>query len=82
MQPSPELEQHLEKYGVVTRDPASEQYFSAIVNIAINEYHISVKDIAEKCSCSFPTVERWAKGISAPAVQMRPFVLEWLVERM
>lgn len=82
MQLTPELEQHLQKYGVTTRDPSSEQYFSAVVNIAINEYHISVKDIAEKCGCSFPTVERWAKGVSVPHVAMRPLVLEWLVEMM
>lgn len=80
MQPSPELEQHLEKYGVKSRDVSNQEYFSAVVNIAINEYNISVKDIAEKCGCSFPTVERWAKGVSTPHIAMRPLALDWIVE--
>ena len=71
------LQQYFGKYDL-PQDP--DKYFSAVVNIAMRDYNLPVKDIAEKCGCSFPTVERWAKGINTPYRLMQPKVLELIVE--
>lgn len=76
------IEKYFCKYGLQDEDRRSEAYFSGVVAIALNEYALEITDIAHEFGVSKPTVERWAKGVSAPMPQLRPFVLEWIVENI
>ncbi len=82
VEPNPELEKHLENYGVGSREPTNPEYFSAVVKIAIEEFKIPITDITNKFGVSQPSVERWASGRNAPHVTMRPHVLEWILEKL
>ena len=70
----------LVKYGTTVMDEESEEYFSAIVDIAVNEYQIPVKKICREFGVSKPTVERWIQGRNAPHPIMRKVALERIIE--
>jgi len=77
-----QFEKYFDKYGLENPDPTSKEYFTAIVNIAHNEYDIPFSKFSEQFGISIPTLERWTNGENVPHRAMRPVVLEWLVDNL
>ncbi|MFH1066082.1 MAG: helix-turn-helix domain-containing protein [Nanoarchaeota archaeon] len=77
-----EFESYLAKYGLINANPLSDEYFTGVMQIAIDEYKMPIPDIAREFGVSIVTVERWQKGKGAPHPVLRPSVLEWLIENI
>lgn len=43
------------------------QEFQSQLAKLMEQYGLTVKDVAHVAGCSFPTVERWLRGVSSPA---------------
>ena len=76
------IDKYFEKYNVHNPDPTSKEYFSGVVKIALNEYHLPVKEIATEFEVADSTIERWASGIAVPVPRMRQLILRYITERI
>ena len=76
------IDKYFEKYNVHNPDPASKEYFSGAVKIALNEYHLPVKEIAAEFWVADSTVKRWASGAAVPHPKFRESILRYIDERI
>jgi hypothetical protein len=76
------IDKYLEKYNVDNHDPASKEYFSGAVTIALNEYHLPVLEMATKFEVADSTIERWASGTAVPHPKLQQMILSYIAERI
>ena len=76
------IDKYFEKYNVDNHDPTSKEYFSGAVKIALNEYDLSVLEMATKFEVADSTIERWASGAAVPHPRLRQIILDYITEKI
>ncbi|HLD40265.1 MAG TPA: hypothetical protein VJB13_03930 [Candidatus Nanoarchaeia archaeon] len=76
------IEKHFEKYKINNSDQTSQEYFSGAVKIALNEYNLTVSEIASEFEVANSTVTRWASGIAVPHPKLRQIILSYIAEKI
>lgn len=76
------IDKYFDKYSVPNSDPASLEYFSGAVKIALNEYNLPVLEMATEFQVADSTIERWASGTAIPHPKLRQIILSYIAERI
>ncbi len=76
------IDKYFEKYNLHNLNPATKEYFSGAVKIALNEYDLSVLEMATKFEVADSTIERWASGVAVPHPKLRKIILDYITEKI
>ncbi len=76
------IDKFFEKYKVNNPDPATPEYFSGAVKIALNEYNLPVLEMATEFQVADSVVRKWASGTAIPHHKLRQIILSYIAERI
>lgn len=76
------IDKFFEKYQINNPDPATPEYFSGAIKIALNEYNLPVLEMATEFQVADSTIERWASGTAIPHPKLRQIILSYIAERI
>ncbi len=76
------IDKFFEKYNVSNPNPATPEYFSGAVKIALDEYNLPVLEMATEFQVADSTIERWASGIAIPHPELRQIILSYIAKRI